>query len=347
MQLNRYATLAAALPLSFAALAQITLVSPGNVPVPGNAFTVHRGAYTAPPATTPGGVFNYAALTSDTMLTYQWRNPAELPNGSSYPGAQFALVNGGPDTAFYKANPDGIERIGDTQKISALGTDYHLATGFSNSILELKLTLTYGDAPWTDFFQGTFTADGHINTRNGAITGSASGWGYIVMPGGADTVPVLRVTTRITETIPLATGLGPLIVNHKHNEDSYYPLWGKFPVLRTVSDTLDATLLQLTKSYTEWLDGGVLAVAAMDAPPFGVQVFPNPASGKAYVVSPAAGNSPVDLQVLDTRGAVVLHMQNKAGIVEVDTEQLGNGVYQVLLTGKDGRRGTARLVVAH
>ncbi|MBK6894573.1 MAG: hypothetical protein IPH00_15965 [Flavobacteriales bacterium] len=85
-------------------------------------------------------------------------------------------------------------------------------------------------------FVDRVTVDGTLTTRNGE-DGTADAWGRVVPPGGVDTVGVLRATTRLTETIPLTIGGFPIALGRVHNVNAYYPLWGKFPVLRTVSDS--------------------------------------------------------------------------------------------------------------
>src|SRR5690606_1149779 len=111
----------------------ITLVAPGNVPEPGTSYLVHRGEHTVPAPAGQNVLFDYSASTPTTSLNYHWQLPADLPNAAQFPDAEFALTNGGPDTVFYKATASGLERIGDTETITALGTEYHLVTAYSNS----------------------------------------------------------------------------------------------------------------------------------------------------------------------------------------------------------------------
>ena len=352
MVLDRYAALAFALPLALAAGAQsITLVAPGNVPINGSEFLVQRGPYIAPVAGGAGMLFNFNALAGTSTNTYKWQAPASLPNGAQFPSAQFALTNGGPDTVFYKATTDGLERVGDTQTITALATDYHFATSFSNSILELKLPLTYGDPSWTDLFQGSFVIDGNASTRNGGITGTADAWGRVVLPGGADTVEVLRVTTHLTESIPLTVGGFGITVTHIRDINAFYPLWGKFPVLRTVSDSLNSQFLNQAYAYTEWLDASAVGIASLNADLINVRVFPNPASELAEVTFNGTQGA-ATMEVVDMRGATVLHKLigrsgNAPAVEHIDVSLWDAGVYQVLLTDAKGSRSTRRFVVAH
>ncbi len=350
MVLDRYAALALALPLALAAGAQsITLVAPGNVPIAGNEFIVKRGAYVAPGAGGAGMLFNFNSLTSTATNTYKWEAPADLPNGAQFPSAQFALTNAGPDTVFYKATADGIERVGDTQTIliPTFSAEYHFAAPYANNVLELKLPLTY-NGTWSDPFDGTFTVDGQSASRTGAIVGNADAWGNLVLPGGMDTVEVLRVRTRLTETISI-TGI-PFPINHVRNVSAFIPLWGKFPVFRTVSDSLSAPIIDQNYAYTEWLDPSAVGIASIHADPFNVRVFPNPVSEIAEVAFNGMQRA-ATLEVVDMRGATVLRKAlgtsgNAPAVERIDVSQWDAGVYQVILTDAKGSRSARRFIVA-
>lgn len=349
MVLARYTSITLSLPLALLCGAQsITLVSPGNVPVPGIAFIVHRGPYVTPTAGGANQLFNFNALSGNAIDLYQWKDPASLPNAANFPGAQVALVNAGPDTLFFKTTSNGLERIGDTQTISALGSNYHFTTNFSNSILELKLPLTYGDPFWTDQFSGSFTVDGNTSNRNGAITGLADAWGRVVMPGGADTVAVLRVNTRMTESIPMTISGLAVAVQHTHNVVAYFPLWGKFPVFRSVNDTLASPFLTQNYAYTEWLDASAVGITEAGADPYQLRLAPNPASDRFNLGYVNLGTSTLSLRVMDLRGAVVL--QKNLGNRGLSTEVINvagwaPGIYQVVLADENGIRCAQRLAV--
>lgn len=345
MVIDRYALLAFAFPLALAAGAQsITLLAPGNVPVAGGEFLVKRGPHAVPVAGGAGMFFDFNSLTSTASNTYKWESPASLPNGAQFPNAQVALTNGGADTLFYAPTTDGVERVGDTQTITVFGTPYHFAAPYANNVLELKLPLTYGNA-WTDSFDGTFTVDGQSASRTGSIQGDADAWGYIVLPGGADTLAVLRVTTRLTETITIASI--PFPINHVRNVSAFIPLWAKFPVFRTVSDSLSAQILDQNYAYTEWLDAGAVGIADADLETTLLHVFPNPATEQVTVVFASGSNGSFDVQVIDARGAVVLNQRTTGRTMDLNVSKWDAGQYQVVLTHPNGRRSVSPLVVTH
>jgi hypothetical protein len=349
MTLYRYTLVAASLSFTLfsAAQAPITLVAPGNVPANGTSFLVHKGAYTTPSVGGADQLFDYSASVPASAATYQWQDPAGLPNSAMYTGAQYALTNGGSDTLYYASSASGLERVGDAVTIMVGTTPYHGTTVYSNSMLELPLPYSYSSAPWTDLFTGSYTVDGNTTTRNGAITGQADGWGRLIMPGGMDTVEVLRIKTRVNETIPLNVGL-PVNVDHVNNELAYYPLWGKFPVLRVVSDSLSALGFTQQVSYTEWLDAGAVGIADAPVDPWAVKLFPNPAAESVNLAYLNAGKGALILHVLDARGSVVLArtLNNYGPAVEpIDVSKWAAGLYQVVLSGSRGVRSMHRLSV--
>ncbi len=349
MKINRYAAIAASFPLVLACVAQapITLVAPGNVPANGTSFLIHKGAYATPGAGGADMLFDYSATSPATSSTYQWQAPSGLPNSAMYTGAQYALTNGGTDTLYYASTASGLERVGDALTIMVGTTPYHGTTVYSNSMLELPLPYTYGSAPWTDLFSGSYTVDGNTTTRNGAITGQADAWGRLILPGGADTVEVLRVKTRVSETIPLNLGL-PVNVAHVNNEWAYYPLWGKFPVLRVVSDSLSAMGFTQQVAYTEWLDAGAVGIADAQANPWAVKLFPNPGAQSMNLAYLNAAKGKLTLHVLDARGSVVLDQPlNGTGpaVETIDVSNWAPGLYQAVLTDGRGMRSVHRLAV--
>jgi hypothetical protein len=353
MSTSRYASLAITCLLALSAGAQfMSLSAPGNVPVPGSPFVVHRGAYVAIPPTpgTDEQLFNFAAVTGTSTLTCQWHDPSSLPNGATFPGAQVALTDGGPDTVFYAATANGLERLGDTQTISALGTDYHFTTSYSDPIVDLALPLANGDT-WSDLFQGAFTVDGTSATRTGGINGAGSGWGLLVMPGGNDTTAVLRVTSVLTESIPMTVSGFSITVTHKRHVDAFYPLWGKYPVYRTVSDSLTSQFLNQDYSFSEWLDASAVGVDEHLASADQVACFPNPASSRVEVVLPQGLQGVVQVEAVDQRGAVVFAETLRSGRVAakhgIDVSAWKAGLYHVVLTDEAGTRVTGRFLVAH
>lgn len=346
MEFTRTSAFVLAIPFTLAASAQITLTSANNQPVNGTSFSAHRGAYVAPAAAGAALLFDFSAAAPTSVVAYQWQDPAGLPNGAQFPSAQVALTNGGADTVFSTSTANGMERVGDTQTLAVvlMGLEYHFTTAYSDAILDLALPITYGNAPWTDLFSGTFVVEGNTATRNGSITGVADAWGWLIMPGGADTVEVLRVKTRIAESIPLNLSGVLLPVTHVRNTHAYYPMWGKYPLVSTVSDSLSSMLVNQNYSYTEWLDNS--AVGVVEAPAAGVElrVFPNPAAEE--VVVPAEMHTVQELAVYDDQGKPVLK-ELMAGPATLDVRQWKAGLYQVVITDLKGRQRTARLVVAH
>lgn len=351
MKLFHYAAVCLSMAIVASASAQsITLVSPGNVPVAGSSFLMHRGAFVPPGSLTGNQAFNFSALTGTADVTYTWHNPQSLPNGAAFTGADLALTSGGADTIFYKQTAGGLERIGDTQTINALGTDYHLVSTYGNAILELKLPYSSADAPWTDLFQGNFTVAGQptTGTRTGGINGAANAWGQLTMPGGANTVEVVRVRTRLSESIPMTVSGFSITVTHVRNVDSYYALWAKMPMVRTVSDSLTSMVLNQNTNYTEWLDAAMVGIEALPAGNIALNAYPNPAMDAVEVALPAGMGGPTYLRVMRMDGAILLDetLQGNAVAHRIDVAGWAAGPYQVQLTDAKGMRHVGRFVVA-
>ena len=155
----------------------------------------------------------------------------------------------------------------------------------------------------------------------------------------------------IRDRIPLTVSGFPITVGHVHNVNAYYPLWGKFPVLRTVSDSLTSQFLNQDYAYTEWLDHTAVGIVALHTDPFNVRVFPNPASEIAEVTFNEVQGA-ATMEVVDMRGATVMHKVigttgNAPAVERIDVSQWDAGVYQVLLTDAKGSRSTRRFIVAH
>lgn len=342
----RYAVSALALASTLVAGAQVSLAYPDNTPVVGSSFPVHAGAWVAPG---PGGAwqtYDYSNLVDTATNTYQWLAPSTSPNAGLFPNANLMLVSNGPDTLYFQSSANGMERVGESQLVSVLGTPYQVTAAYTDGILELKLPLAYGDA-WTDADAATYTVAGNDAVRSGMITGSGSAHGTLLIPGAVDPIPVLRVTTHLDET----NVLGFISISHIRDVVAYYPLYGKFPVLRTVSDSITSSGITQVSRYSEWLDASALGIAALEADAFGMQVRPNPVNTEAEIAFDGGVSGILALDVVDARGAVVLHRSVMAnGGRQVERFNVGGwqaGVYHVRLTAANGTRSMRPLVVAH
>jgi len=72
---------------------------------------------------------------------------------------------------------------------------------------------------------------------------------------------------------------------------------------------------------------------------FGIQIYPNPASGKVILTISSAVEEYVDVVVTHASGAIVLTMKdiavNKQLKKELGLEDLPAGIYYLSVTGKD------------
>lgn len=339
----RYATLATSLSLALFASAQsITLVAPGNVPEPGTSFLVHRASYVAPDAGGAGVAFDFSDLIATGTRTYTWTTPDVSPNAGLFPTATLALIDGGPDTVFYRTVAQGLERVGETRTITALGDNF--PAGYTDGGLEMPLPITYGDT-WTDPIAGSFDLDGNAATRSGNITGTADAYGFLTVPDAPGPVEVLRLNYYVDETISTSISGFPLSIRHTRRVVAYVPLWGKAPLFRTVSDSLSALGTYQVDSYAEWLDSSAVGVEELTAGQLMMHLFPNPATEQVTLVFASAAPGSFVVQVVDARGAVVQHTQTTRRTVDLDLSQWEAGLYQVVLTHPNGQRSVRPLAV--
>jgi hypothetical protein len=342
----RYAVSALALAGTLMASAQITLVDPGNVPVVGSSFQVKVGPWVAAGAGGEGQTYDFSAMEDTATNTYSWLAPSASPNAAMFPNATLMLVNNGPDTIFYQNIAGGLERVGESQLVSFIGQNYQVSAAYTDGILELNLPLGYNGS-WTDADAASYAVNGNAASRSGMITGNANAYGTILIPGAADPIEVLRVTTHLEET----NNLGFIAISHKRDVVSYFQLWGKFPVVRTVSDSVTSSGISQVSRFAEWLDPSALGIATVDADAFGLHVRPNPVGTVAEIAFDGGRHGALAMDVVDARGAVVLHRAvDGKGSDQVERFNVGDwkaGVYQVVLSAADGTRSTRRLVVSH
>ncbi len=342
----RYSVSALALASTLMASAQITLVDPGNVPMVGSSFQVHVGPWIAAGTSGAWQAYDYSSMVDTATNTYHWLAPSASPNAAMFPNATLMLVNNGPDTLYYHVTASGMERVGESQLVSLLGTQYQVSAAYTDGPLELKLPLTYQDT-WTDADAATYEVDGTPAVRSGTITGSSTAYGTILIPGATGPIEILRVTTHLAET----NTLGFIPISHIRDVVAYYPLWGKAPVLRTVSDSLTSSGIAQITRFSEWLDASALGISVINADAFGMHVRPNPVNTVAEITFDGGKHGALTMDVMDVRGSVELHRNvNGKGSDQVERFHVGDwnaGTYQILMTAADGTRSTCRLVVSH
>lgn len=349
MALSRTLLTAFALPLAVCGQAQfITLDAAGTVPATGTSVLMHRGNLVPVAA---GGIdqgYDFSAVTEASSSSYHWTLPSISPNAALFPTATLALNNGGPDTIFYQVTAAGLERVGETRTIDILLTNFPV--GFDDPVMELPLPITFGDT-WTDVISGSFDVDGTTGTRNGTISGTADATSFVTIPGLASPIHALRTTTTVFEIINFSLSGFPIMATHTRKEVAFRSLFSKMPVFRTVSDSITSSFgINQIVNFSEWMDAAAVGVPEQDAATKGFTLAPNPAEDHVDVFFPAAAGGGVGLRVLDARGALMLHREFRDGAADrterLPLADLPPGIYQVVLTGADGRTQVRPLAVS-
>ncbi|MCB9170831.1 MAG: T9SS type A sorting domain-containing protein [Flavobacteriales bacterium] len=342
MYADRYASLILAFLVMEGTAAQTTTLSMDNVAGIGRVDDVLTTAgYTPPPAGGLGVTIDYSAMSSTSMKSYQWLDPAGLPNAALFPNAELALTDGGTDTAYYAVTMDGLARVGEHQVLLGL---YPVDAPYSDGALELKLPLAYGDT-WLDNIAATFDVGGGNADRVGVITGEADALGWIILPGTSDPIEVLRVRTHVIETITTSV----TTVTHHRHVDAYYATFSKYPVFRSYADSLTSPLgIDQYTSGTEWLASSSLGIAAVAAVDDGMRVSPVPADDLAELIWNSDGTA-ARCEVFDATGSLVLtrdlgRPRSGAQRTRIDVSAWEPGLYLVRL--RTGVRSQAeRLLV--
>ncbi len=327
-----------------AAIDAQTLDHPANVPVVGDAYTLQVGAYVAPLPAGSGVDFDMTGMVSTGQRSYAWMDPNVYSEPDSLPGADACLVGGvNSDTLMYALSAGGLELVGEKKNYLGL---LPVVAPYTDGPRELQLPLSYGGS-WTDAISSMWTIPGVGNAnRSGNITGSADAEGSIRLPGMTEGVPVLRVRTYLVETIIA----GIYNITHKRHVHDYHVQWSRWPVFRTVSDSLTTPFgINQFTNYSEWVDPAHLGIQDAAVDPFGLRLSPNPATDRLRLDLYAPGGR-MRWEVLSLAGTMVrrgdLGVPGAGELSRwIDLQGLAAGTYQLGVTDAEGRRSMKRFVV--
>lgn len=320
-----------------------TLSDVGNTPIIGTSQNMWTADLQDPGGAGAGIAWDYSGLTSSTALTYSCIDPSTSQWASTIPGATYAITNSTTDTLFYVPTVNGLELVGEDVTYIL----YDVQVPYSDHQLTLKLPCSLG-TNWVDNISASYFIDGlGTATRTGSFTGNADASGSLTLPGGVMVGSVLRVHTRLQQQ----DDAGVANATHNRDEWAWYTAWSKFPVVRTVSDTILVPLLginQVTRT-TEWMDPATVGMHDVTRDAFGLQAFPSPTQGSITLTFGAFGGADLRLAVRDMTGRIVAQESLDhpvAGFHQrtLDLGQLPAGCYAVELTDTEGARSTVRVV---
>ncbi len=308
----RHATiLALALFTALAGSAQPVLTAASNTPVPGAAFDLNFGPYQAPGAAGANATWDFSALTTDSVATFQYVLPSATPDGAAFPGSTVALV-GNTSTVFFEATAGGISQAGSVSD--------GLVIPYSDKGLYLPFPCTYQTA-WNDTEAATFDADGTPVTRTGTAVGVADGHGILVMPNGATVPNVLRVhwTETITDATPLFT------INYTFECHLFYVAGEHRPLLQVVNSTVSFLGNTETVQFTQWVPGISTGMRDPKVAVPGFIGYPNPAT--ELLTLEAEGVTFANVVVHDAAGRTVRTVTLSGGRTTVEVGDLLPGLY--------------------
>lgn len=320
-----------------------TLSAAGNIPIIGTSQGMWSTDFQDPGAAGAGVTWDFSGLTSSSAVTYSCIDPSTSQWVATLPGATYLLTNSTTDTLFYTSTSNGLELVGEDVTYII----YDVQVPFSDNQLTLKLPCSLG-TNWVDNIAASYYIDGlGTATRTGSFTGNADASGTLMLPGGTEVGAVLRVHTRLQQQ----DDAGIANATHARDEWAWYTQWSKFPVMRTVSDTILVPLLginQVTRT-TEWLDPAFVSVHDGSRDAFGLEAFPSPTDGTVTLTYGSFGNAGLRLAVRDLRGQVVLErdlgdLQNGFQRYTLELGALPAGCYAVELRDGSGSRSTVRVV---
>lgn len=320
----------------FAVVSAQPVLDQASAPRPGTVYTYVSADRQALAGLGAGQVWDASGAVPFTTSTVQFYDTVAGQVAAQFPQAEVVMFLEGKET-YLSSEADGLY---------ALGT--HIASptitvGYTDAYRSLRFPCDLGTA-WTDTFSGPYLYNGEPYVRAGSGSFSATGYGTLVLPEGP-VHDVLRIdgVEHYTEV-----GGGNLFTFTNSFSLYYKPGLSHF-VAR--NDSI-ATSFNGSPSPDQLrflhMDSTSLGLVPDVARGIGVEVFPNPASDRLQVVFATEGAAMIT--VLDAHGRQVARepvAPEAAGVrrVALDLHRTAAGLYTVVVTGQDGRRGTVRFAV--
>lgn len=326
-------TLLSALVLSVTALAQPTLTSATNGPVPGTNYTLHYGPFVAPGNAGPNQTWDLSALSTDSTVAITMVQPSTVPGSSSFPGATVAET-GNTATMYFRNAADGMYLVGSEAE--------GLQIPYSDQARYLPFPCTY-QTSWADDAESTFTSEGFTVERSGTIEGEGDGYGTLIMPQGTVN-NVLRI--HWLETTVDHTDF--FDITSVYDSYLYYHVGSRYPIVQIVSAEVTVMGNTVTAEYTQWYGDVVTGMEDVAGNVLPMLAWPNPANELVQVVLPQELGRNVFVQFQDVAGRAVHSMRAVAaadGRIELALHDVPAGLYVMSATDESGRKATVRLNV--
>lgn len=314
---------------------QVTLSSGTADPSAGDALTLSTCSWVDPgPA---GTNITWAQPDLEVLSTNvsNYVSAASTGLAGTYPNATVAYDGGGGTYLFYREAATGYEQDG-------FVLNMYSAT-CSDRLLLLPYPLSYGNT-WSDNATCTVTDGSTSWARTMSVTGTADGWGSIILPAGTVT-NVLRVhwveNMVDNQYDPPSTTV--------FDYYSWYRPETPGPVFST--SNIDVTIFgfSTSDSSSTLLDLSAIGMQEVLDHAIGVRVMPNPVSDRAEVVFGLGAGERATIELLDVSGRVVRTSTRAIQVSGaqrefIDMVALPAGAYVVRITDGRGAYGTSRVV---
>ncbi|HNK43055.1 MAG TPA: hypothetical protein PL002_17835, partial [Flavobacteriales bacterium] len=270
---------------------QVTLSSGTADPSAGDALTLSTCSWVDPgPA---GTNITWAQPDLEVLSTNvsNYVSVASTGLAGTYPNATVAYDGGGGTYLFYREAATGYEQDG-------FVLNMYSATCLDRLLL-LPYPLSYGNT-WSDNATCTVTDGSTSWARTMSVTGTADGWGSIILPAGTVT-NVLRVhwveNMVDNQYDPPSTTV--------FDYYSWYRPETPGPVFST--SNIDVTIFgfSTSDSSSTLLDLSAIGMQEVLDHAIGVRVMPNPVSDRAEVVFGLGAGERATIELLDVSGRVV------------------------------------------
>jgi hypothetical protein len=313
--------------------AQPVLTFAGQAPQPGTSYTMRYGPYVSPGNAGADQTWDLSGLETDSTLFIQLVQPGLTPNGGMFPTSTVAET-GGEATMYFRSANDGMFFVGSEAE--------DLLIVNSDQGRYLPFPCTY-QTNWTDAVAAQFTVDDIDVTRTGTITGVADGYGTLILPSGTvnNVLRIHWVQQTLDET---------QFFDMETTYDSYlfYAIGQPYPLVQLVSTTVNLFGDPFTEQYAQWVGGPTTGLPSVQSDPFGMEIFPVPASDRVSFELPLHFSGSPLITITDLSGKRVkdigkLSVNGTKG--QLDVSGFVPGVYCFMAIDEFGQCAVARFVV--
>lgn len=300
--------------------------------LPGESYIYHASPWHDPGSAGMDQTWDFSAFVTDSLIYINFVDPATTPDGALFPNATIAALDTGGIFAYSAFTTAG----GEFQGLSIPGLG---AIVYSDPMSQGTFPCTY-NTTWTDNLAAEFVL-GLPTVRTGTTTGTADGYGTLILPWGSIT-DVLRIT--YVEDYADSNAFS-VTTTHREYTD-FHKAGTHYPLAHILSITVTNIGGTFTTSGSQWMDETTTLVAAATATPR-VEAYPVPANDVLNVR--LDGNGAVTLELLDAQGRPVMRRSaNGTGprLVQMGTSKLSAGAYTLRVVG-NGASTMRQVVLTH